>query len=243
MTEKIGVFSAKGGSGKTTTALHLANAFQLLGKNVLLIDGDFRMPNLGAYFGVQMPLTLHDVLQGKKHITEAIYTYQQKLPIIFGSIHVNDMHISSANFSRILYGLDGLFDIIVVDSGSDFHDIVAGVDRCYVVTTPDMMSVVDALRTIRLIEYSGKGVDGVIVNKMREESISLQNIVSILGRPILGVIPEDISIQKALQEKSTVFLVSPNSEAALAYKRLANGVSSVVKVNKLDSIFKFLGLK
>ena len=58
------------------------------------------------------------------------------------------------------------------------------------------------------------------------------------------MIPEDISIQIALQERSTIFSVSPNSEVALAYKRLANGVSDAnIKENKLNRFFKFLGLK
>ena len=243
MTAKIGIFSGKGGSGKTTIAVNLSKAFSLIGKKVLLIDGDFHMPNLGTYFGMPFDNSLHDVLKGEKNIHEVIYTHNN-LNIIFGSIDLRDREVKTSEFSQYIYQLDGLFDIIIVDSGLDLRNIVPGVSTCFVVTTPDLMSVVDTLKTIRFIEHLGKGVEGVIVNRMKTGSIPLENIVAMLGRPIIGVIPEDDAVHNALHNHATVFDISIDSASAQAYRHLVKGIHiENYREHPLHKIFHFFGLK
>ena len=49
MAKVIAVYNRKGGVGKTTSLLNLGAEFALLGKRVLLVDGDSQM-NLTQYF-------------------------------------------------------------------------------------------------------------------------------------------------------------------------------------------------
>ncbi|HUB92831.1 MAG TPA: P-loop NTPase, partial [Candidatus Saccharimonadales bacterium] len=55
---KIGVYSAKGGVGKTTTAVNLAYALKSLGYKVGLLDADVDCPNVTMFLGMK------DVLAG-----------------------------------------------------------------------------------------------------------------------------------------------------------------------------------
>lgn len=58
---RIAVVTAKGGTGKTTTAINLGHGLALSGKRVLLVDCD-PQGNIGAAFGIQPRRGLADLL-------------------------------------------------------------------------------------------------------------------------------------------------------------------------------------
>ena len=49
MTKFLGIMSAKGGVGKTTTALNLAVSMASFNQRVVLIDGNLSTPHLGLH--------------------------------------------------------------------------------------------------------------------------------------------------------------------------------------------------
>ena len=57
---KIGVYSAKGGVGKTTTAINIAYTLQKKGYRVGLLDADIDCPNLTIFLGIDEIIHLED---------------------------------------------------------------------------------------------------------------------------------------------------------------------------------------
>lgn len=68
----IGVTSPMSGEGKSTTAVNLAIALAQIGKKVLLIDCDLRLPTVAAKLGLRASPGLSDFLIGEVRIDEAI---------------------------------------------------------------------------------------------------------------------------------------------------------------------------
>ena len=81
---KIGIFSAKGGVGKTTLAANLGAALTTeFNRDVILLDGNISDANLALHFGITYPhLTLNDVLKKKVDIRKAIYLDENGIKII-----------------------------------------------------------------------------------------------------------------------------------------------------------------
>ena len=96
-------------------------------------------------------------------------------------------------------------------------------DELIIVTNPEMPAIADALKTIKLAEEKNKSIIGVIITRVKKNDIEMQpeTVKEMLEVPILGMIPEDISVSKALNRKDAVIHTHPKSNASRAYKEIA----------------------
>ncbi|MBN1386523.1 cell division ATPase MinD [Candidatus Woesearchaeota archaeon] len=257
MTKFIVVASGKGGVGKTSTAINLGTALASFGKKVLVVDANLSNPHLSILLGSPtLPITLHDVLQGRKHITEAAYVHPSGLKIIPSCI--SPERFDPARLPEVLVDLHGATDLVIVDSSAGFSaESVAALrsaDEVIVVTSPDLPSVTSAFKTIRLAEEEGVQVLGVVVNRVTGDhfDMALENIHTLLEKPILAVIPEDPNMRKSVYLKHPIVYTHPDSQASTHFKYLAAKVlgeryvetmEKQQKDNKFHQMLKKIGLE
>lgn len=232
MARIISVISGKGGVGKTTTVSNLGAALVKKGKNVIIIDGNVTTPNLSLHLGIPFyPITLHDVLKRKIPIEAAIYEHSSGMKIIPASLSADAVKdINMDKMESILWNLLGRADIIIVDSaaglGKEALTAMKLADELIVVTNPDVPAITDALRTIKIAEENGVKVLGIVLNRYRGKKHEMQipEIKSMLGVPILTIVPEDSAVPKSIKNRKPVVHHKPHSGAAVAFRKLASKV-------------------
>ncbi|MBS3108168.1 cell division ATPase MinD [Candidatus Woesearchaeota archaeon] len=229
MTHFIAIAGAKGGIGKTTTALNLAAALKSFNHSVIVVDGNISTPNIGLHVGVsKFPINLHHALSGKNHITEAIYNHPSGISIVPASISIDDL--SNAKVEKLpstIRGLTGLADFVLIDTSAGLSretlSALKAADSIIVVTNPEMPSVTEALKTIKLSEKFRKDVLGVVVTRTKKDSfdLSIPNVETLLEKPVIGVVPEDIAVRHSLYKREFVINSDPKAMASISYKKLA----------------------
>ncbi len=232
MTRFIAVASGKGGVGKTTTVINLGTALKQLGKDVTLVDANFTTPDIGLNLGVpKLPATINDVLEEKKTVFEAIYSHASGIKIIPADISINAIkNLDLKNLKKIFKQLQGTAEIVLVDSaaglGSESQAIMDFVDEVLIITNPDLTSVTDALKTIKIAEEKEKTVLGAVLNKIRDDNLemSVEDVEPMLDKPVIAAIEDDDDIRKAQKKKNPVVYIKPKSPASMDFKYLASKI-------------------
>lgn len=114
----IGVTSPTPGDGKSTTASNLAISLAQIGKRVLLVDCDMRLPTIASKFRVKSVPGLSDFLVGQARIEEVIRTVEScDLHILpSGNIPPDATGLLEAKQLESLFSaLRGVYDYVIVD--------------------------------------------------------------------------------------------------------------------------------
>jgi|TARA_B100001750_G_C15504760_1_gene599630 ATP-binding protein involved in chromosome partitioning len=169
---KIGVYSGKGGVGKTTVSVNLAVTLAQTGKDVGILDVDIDCPNVVRALAVaEKPEVGEDNRMippeafGVKVMSMAFFQKKEDEAIIWRGpmIHnaINQL-LQSTNWGKL--------DYLIVDLPPGTSDSpltvmqTLSLDGFVVVTTPQDLSKIDALRSINMIKKLNIPVLGVVEN-------------------------------------------------------------------------------
>lgn len=235
MPKIIVITSGKGGVGKTTTAINLGAALNYFGKNILIIDGNLSTPNIGIHLNSpEVPINLNHILQKKAKPFEAVYEHESGIKIIPSSLSIKELQkINIEKLKDFAEDFKKISDYVIVDCaaglGEEAISAIKMADEIIIVTNPELPAITDALKTIKMAEQMKKSISGVIMTRVKKNKIEMQpeTVKDMLEIPILGMIPEDISIAKSLNQKNAVINLYPKSNASRAYKEIAAKISNI----------------
>jgi len=227
------IASGKGGTGKTTTTVNLGTALALLGKKTVIIDADIGMANLSLLLGLEKsPVTLHEVLSGKAKAHEAVYEGPGGVNVIPCGISLQGFQNSDPEkLQELMATLVEDMDFMLIDApagiSKDGVIPLAIADKVILVVNPELSSMADALKTKVLTEMLSGEICGAIINRagMERTEINRQKVADILGVDVIEMVPEDSNIRCSAAFKIPIVIKTPNSPAAVAFKRLAAHMS------------------
>ncbi len=222
---KIGVYSGKGGVGKTTVAVNLATTLAQDGAKVGILDVDIDCPNVVRAMKIAEPPTVSDEKRllpperfGVRVMSMAFFQEKEEEAIIWRGPMIHNA------INQLLQQTEwGEMDYLVVDLPPGTSDAPLTVmqaltlDGFVVVTTPQELAKIDAVRSINMIKTLKVNVLGVVENFSGEifGSGAGEELAKHLDLPFLGRLemradyrdtskPTVLTSKKVLEEYRTV---------------------------------------
>ncbi|NLV09615.1 AAA family ATPase [Halomicrobium mukohataei] len=221
------IAGGKGGVGKTTTAVNVGAALQEAGHDVVVVDADLGMANLGSMLGIEHHASLHEILAGDAAVSDALTDAPGGLTIIPGEQSLEAFaDADPAKLRKVIKTLRNAYDVVLIDTGAGLsHEVAVPLglaDGILLVTTPDDVAVGDTVKTAQLADRIDGDVVGVVVNRVTRHT-DIAEISERLGFELLAVIPDD---QEATAVEPLV-LNAPDSRAASAFDQLSESMAAM----------------
>ena len=249
----IAVASGKGGVGKSTTAVNLALALQLLGKKVGLLDADIYGPSLPTMLGIEEGRR-PEVTDGNRFVPMDAHGLQT---MSMGVLTTEDTPVvwrgpmaSGALIQILTQTLWHELDILIVDMPPGTGDIQltlaqkAPVSGAVVVTTPQDIALKDAIKGVEMFRKVSIPVLGLVENMAVHVCSKCGHSEPIFGSGgaemmaekyqvnLLGSLPLDIRIREDLDDGIPTLVKSPDGEIAQVYQTMA--ASTLVQLEASD---------
>ncbi|MDX6750238.1 polysaccharide biosynthesis tyrosine autokinase [Geminicoccaceae bacterium 1502E] len=172
MPRTVLVTSASPEEGKTTVAVCLAIASVLSGEKVLLVDCNFRRPQVHRMMGVRNERGLIDILKGSASLAETITTASGYpffiLPTGQSEAGAADF-LNARHMEVLLERLQKVFDVIILDSAPvqevSNSLVLAGLaEKTVLVTRRERATRRSVSSAARQLELSGAILAGIVFN-------------------------------------------------------------------------------
>lgn len=239
----ITVTSGKGGVGKSNMSVNMAIQLSRLGKKVIILDADFGLANVEVMLGTRPKYNMADMIFGGKDIRDVICKGPENIGFISGGSGIKELsNLSKDQISGIInmmYGLDSLADIIIIDTGAGISDAVIDMvlasSEVLLVTTPEPTSITDAYALLKTINKTpGFNAENTRIRMIGNRTLNMSDgydlynkLNSVVERFLnmkmeyLGAVPFDVNLTKAVMRQQPVSIAYPNTPAVKSIKAMA----------------------
>lgn len=236
MSEVIVITSGKGGVGKTAATVNIGAGLAAQGKRVVIIDTDLGLRNLDVAMGVEnlVIYNLVDVIQERCQMKQALIRdrHYENLYLLPAAQSKDKSAVSAGQMQKLAEELKDDFDYVLIDSPpgieKGFKNAIAGAEKAFIITTPDVAAVRDADRMNGLLKKNKIRTAHLIINRIRTDMIKrgdmmpVNDITDILPVPLLGVIPEDEQV--IICTNRGVPVIDGGSSAGKAYDHICRRI-------------------
>lgn len=251
----IAVASGKGGVGKSTTAVNIALALHKLGKRVGILDADIYGPSQALMLGeehtrpkMRDPQTMIPVKAYGIWSMSMAYLVTNQTPMVWRG------PMASGALQQMLTQTDWPeLDILIVDMPPGTGDIQltlaqkAAVTGSVIVTTPQDIALLDAVKGIEMFRKVNIPVFGIVENMAIHICSRCGHREAIFGEgggdraaetyqtEVLGRLPLAMAIRQQADSGKPTVAADPDSELARPYFRIAEKIIAKLDAGVVDS--------
>ena len=245
----IAVASNKGGVGKSTVASNLAVALAKAGASVGLMDADITGPNLPTMFGLTQGLQagatngLRAIDKFGVKVVSIGFLLPKGTPVVW-----RGPMIGSA-VRQLLHDVPwGELDYLIIDLPPGTSDASmsmaqeAPISGAVIVSTPQDVSIEDAMKAVAMFEKLDIPVFGMIENMSyfiapdtgKQYDIfghgGAQKAAEDLGIDFLGEIPIEPAVREGADRGVPIVYGAPDTQSAKAIEKIAGNVAARLSV-------------
>lgn len=206
------IASGKGGVGKSTITAAVAAALSAQAR-VCIVDADLGLRDQDAILGLENRVVydLIDACRKDCSLEEALLPHpdNDRLFLLPAAQFARAKDLDPRAFRKIISALKAQFDHVLIDCpagiGRGLRGLLsAAADETVLICTPDDVCIRNAERTASLLRDSLLPSPWVIVNRLDAalirggEMYAAQVVADTLDLPLLGEVPEDPTVYRAL---------------------------------------------
>ena len=227
MGQVIAVISGKGGTGKTSLTAGVAACLAAEGQKVLCIDCDMGLRNLDLSLGLadEATVAFTDVMDGLYTLEDAVtHPRIPGLDLLTAPVTKLPEDVDQEAFGRLLEEVRTQYDWCLIDApagvGVGFQLATRYADELVVVAVADPASMRDAARAADLIELQDRPdrpmrlvVNRVSRRMYRKLRATVDDVMDGVGLPLLGIVPDDVSVTLAAAASEPLILYTSRGAA------------------------------
>jgi len=231
-TRVITVTSGKGGVGKSNFTLNYALALAESGKKVVILDADVGFANIDVLMGVKPKKTLAELIRREATVWDILEPGPNGLEFIAGGSGFRDLlSLKAEQFDYVveqLSALQGYADYVLIDTGAGLNEqtlsLLLASDEVFVVLTPEPTSITDAYALIKMVVNRDSNTKlRLVINRAQNASEGRETAekIRLVAERFLGlqietfcVLPDDLTVTRAVRQQSPFYLAHPNCEAS-----------------------------
>jgi pilus assembly protein CpaE len=233
----IAVYGARGGSGTTFVASHLAASFADRGQSCVLVDLDANFADVSIALGIdRQARTIADLVPvmgelGPEHLQDALYRHPRGFSVLLAPNDPGtDVHPPHGLYAAAIALLAGDFEIVVlhVPRGLDglIRAAVGMADDVVLVVAPDLFSLHAARRAVHALDLDGQpGRCRILLNPSVRGRGGRRDVERVLGMAPFAAVRFDSDVARA-QERGRL-LPPRRRRAARDLRVLADRLSGM----------------
>lgn len=251
------IFSAKGGCGKTTLSVNLA---QSLAKDpetkVCIVDFDLQFGDIAVALQVEPTKNISNILGLGANVDSlalrsVVVNREKNLDLLLAPNNPADVELIDSTLAHaILVNLKNMYDYVIVDSPPAFTEVILKAfdlaDTCFLLTTLDMPAIKNlrvAMQTLGALGLQPEMCNVVVNRSDSKAGLTVEDVEEAVGKKVVARIPTSRDVPRTTNRGETIVKAEPKHKVSKEIFAIADLVREKTSGKKIAPRRRLFSMK